>query len=353
MSDRVRMWVPEKIMTPPSADFAGPEMRVGISGHFKCELLDAKTQRVKETWEFKNVITDSGSNLLMGSTNTGQHFIAALFSALAVGSDATEPNASQSALGAEIGTRSTSTGGTPDVSGYVTGSGGLYGYHFYRIVRLFTETQANGSIRELGFFTNTTGGTMMNRALIRDATGSAATIVKTSDDQFRVTFEWRIFPPETDVTGSFTWGSTTYNYTIRPIAVTNALSWGTGVQGSPTRYGAGYYFFIGSTQWGDIDAGDSYNLLSPTASFVSTGSFVAASSSSNVPYVSGTFKRQGDTFWEPGVANFTAGIKAFVTPWLTFNNTTLKTYQIQISPPIMKTSTDRLSMRWSITLVRL
>jgi len=338
------MWVPEKeteesvLLTPVS---------IGIAGYYFVELIDAKTQQVKQSWSFKNLVVNQGLN----SMSLGSGSIYTLTNWAAVGGGSTPPSGTDNGLQIEFSGRTDSDGGIQDVMCGFSGSIQSGSYGAFRRTRLFTEAQGNGTIAEIGFFANSIGNSIFSRALILDVSGSPTTITKTSDDQLRVTYEIRSYAPFSDVTGSFTWGSTTYNYRIRPCNV-GQIEWGTAVQRIPL-----------GPDYQSVALANGTNIPSPNMNayegFVlqaysgsASGSNKTTNSSANrLPYTTGSFFRDVEYIFEPGVANFPISgftIECFAN---TFNSARYETFQMAVSPPIVKNSLQRLSLtfRQSIT----
>src|SRR5689334_18541550 len=112
-------------------------LHIGIQGFFTVELIEAATGRVKRRLEFKNLITNAGLDAL---NNTSVDTL--INSYMGVGTNATAPANTDTALGAEItpasSNRSNSTGGIAEVFG----AGPSNAYWYRKITRLFVETQA-------------------------------------------------------------------------------------------------------------------------------------------------------------------------------------------------------------------
>src|SRR5690606_34956817 len=92
--------------------------------------------------------------------------------------------------------------------------------------RVFTEDQANGNLAELGFFSSSEGGTMWNRQLFRDELGNPTAITKTNEDQLRVRYEYRIYPPWDDVVQEIEVNGVPTEVVNRPQLVGNSGTWG-------------------------------------------------------------------------------------------------------------------------------
>src|SRR5690606_7534789 len=95
-----------------------------------------------------------------------------------------------------------------------------------------TENQANGNLAELGFFSAADGGTMWNRQLFRDELGNPTAITKTSEDQLRVTYEYRVYPPWDDLVQEIEVNGVPVEVVNRPQQVASASEWGSGFSAS-------------------------------------------------------------------------------------------------------------------------
>lgn len=336
---RIRLWVPET----SEVSIKLPDFSVGVEGHYFIELIDAKTQKVKGTWSFKNLVVNGALDSM--SVNSGSS--ATLTNWAAVGGGSTPPTATDTSLQSEFSGRTNADGGFSDYMSSFSGSVQSGSYAGFRRTRVFSESQGNGTIAEIGFFAASTGNSMFSRALIRDATGSATTITKTSSDQLRVSYDIRFYTPFTDSTGSFTWAGTTYNYTIRPVNV-GRTEWG--VSGRNVDDFSSLAYSIGQNVSNPAMNAFSRFVLTAFSSSVSGSGKVRCSSTTKAPYITGSFYRDHNHLFEPGVANFPISgfsIEAFTS---TANFAEYETFQMLMQPPIVKTNLQRLTMtmRWSI-----
>jgi hypothetical protein len=186
---------------------------MGMKGRFTVELIDAKSGHVERRLEFDNVITDVG----LASLATATPSEAVLY--VGVGTGSTPPSTSDTELDAGVGDGSygtlASNAAIADVIGYVAGSP-----DYVRLLRTrtFFENQGNGALTEIGMFGyagNGGVGALFARQLLIDADGDPTTIVKTNVQQLRVSYELRIYPPQADITGTFTLDGEDYDYTMR------------------------------------------------------------------------------------------------------------------------------------------
>src|SRR5690606_29765886 len=173
----------------------------------------------KRRLHFRNLITNAGLDAMAGGVG-----ISNLINYLAVGTGSSEPRYTDTTLDAEVA-RTNSNGGFGDSEAMV-GSGDLVEYWRRIRTRVFTEAQANGNLAELGFFSAASGGTMWNRQLFRDELGQPTTITKTPEDQLRVTYEYRVYPPWDDVVQEIEVNGVPVEVVNRPLRVAGGLNWG-------------------------------------------------------------------------------------------------------------------------------
>jgi hypothetical protein len=322
---RTRMWMPEEPTILTALDIS-PVVRV--SGHFIVDLIDVHSGKIKQHLEFENCLT----NNLLDLIGAGNVFIDQ-FSSLEVGTGAVAgsnaPTITNTSLVAPLSPRSFNAEGIADVVGFVSASS-EGPYVWTRRTRTFSETQCNGNLSELGYWTSLTGGTLVNRTAFKDAGGTPIQVTKTSNDILRTVFEVRIYPPLTPLTGSLLLSGSSYAFTILPVNITQPSNGGWG------------QLFIGFGQWQfDIRANENQTLLDPTASIGGTGT---PTNSNNVTsYVGGDFHKDVQGVWNSGTANFTTGIQGL---YVGTNGT--PQWQVVFSPKIPKTSGKTLSLnfRW-------
>jgi hypothetical protein len=297
---------------------------VGLEGWFTVELIDAKTKRVKRKLRFKNTITDAGMNGIGNGTSIGT-----LLTSLAVGTGSTAPAVGQTSLVSEID-RTNSTGGTSDV--YNSGSG--FAYWYGQRVRLFVEAEANGNLTELGFFSSTTdlSGTMFNRQLFKDDLGNAVTITKTSGEQLKVTFEWRVYMDQSANAQTISISGVSTDLSHRAYDVDSSSAWG-------STFLQNFGVFTGGNSVGY--AWESQTMPSTTA--LQTGSPVLASSSTVQAYTNGNFYRDIEYKWEPAVANFTLGIGTITTGVIGSSSANLS-FITTFNPRVAKDNTKRFTI---------
>lgn len=303
---------------------------VVVEGYFTVELIHARTGLVKRRLHFRNLITNAGLDALAGGAR-----ISDLINYLAVGTGSSEPSYTDTTLNAEVA-RTNSNGGFGD-SNAMVGSGDLVEYWRRIRTRVFTESQANGNLAELGFYSSGTGGTLWNRQLFRDELGNPTTITKTNEDQLRVTYEYRVYPPWDDVVQEIEVNGVPVEVVNRPQLVANNSIWGSGATNAALD-GLGA---VGTTA---VEVLETDTL--PGRSGSPSGTAVAASSRAVQSYTPGTWYREREARWEPAVANFATGIGVFRSYT---NGGNSPSFASKVTPKIMKQNTQRLIVmeRWT------
>jgi hypothetical protein len=255
-------------------------------------------------------------------------------------------------------------GGIADVFDYVTGSGGGpfdLGNPYHNIVRtrVFLEGEANfPALSELGWRSIGSPDFQFTRALIKDVTGSPITIAKTDQDQLRITYEIRGYPPTSQTTGSFVLADseTSHSFTASAIDIDNAAqgeSWVFSLKAQTGPDPRGQFYDYGN--WGggiraEVSASVPGN---PTGTIQDWGwniggsGLVSPGSESLVqPYISGTFARTKQATWEPSEAAFGSGGIQGMTIAYAANEDVMAFY---FTPSIKKTDLQRLIFTYTAT----
>jgi hypothetical protein len=374
---RNRIWIPETSLTTPN----NPTLSVGLppvrlQGLFHIEVLDAKTGQVKKEYSFSNTITNTMMDRLGARTSnidgdalTGSDINNMLSlgdmqlgsgSAPSSGTD-TRLQGPYAAGGPSNNGRvdSNTNGGIAETTGYVTASVSASvsqsAYHFFRFVRLFDETVANGPVREIAVFPRTSfGATASIRTLIRDENGTPITINKTNQEQLRVRYEYRLFPPRTGSTFVAVLGTTSHSISLMPVRTAEGSVWGgAGDQVGFTRFFGGFStstdFILQARLYGSGSGNRLYG-GAPTGSPLLSGT-AAVNTSASFPttYSIGNYYRDIDVFWSPAVGNFTNGIGLITLSWFPPFVTTTEQFAMQIEPVIQKGNLQRLQMRFRLS----
>lgn len=318
------------LITRPSVEAELHAPAVGLEGHYTVELVHAATGLVKRRLEFKNLITDDALEYI----GTGP--IQNMLQYLAVGKGTAEPTPGDKTLGAEVDVRTAYNGTSNNSNNLVAGTVSTASppYQYARITRVFTEEYANDNLRELGFFSAPTGGTMFNRQLFRDANGTATSITKTAADQLRVTFEWRAIAPSQDVTGTLTLSGagTSHDFIVRAQRNLQPQGWATSNGGGWSVLETLGYWTLGN----GMDIHNATTLQPTTGNFY--GSQTAGASKADLAnYTPGTRYRECTYTWEPNRGNFpVTGVSFGYAGYAYF------LFQGLITPAIPKTDTKRL-----------
>lgn len=298
-------------------------------GHFTWQLLRGGI--IMREGEMHNLITDAGLDGM--ATNS----IPTLTQYIAVGTGSTAPANNQTALIAEVGrVNRRSTGDDSNTSGPA------FAYWSTKRVYLFIEAEANGNLTEVGLLNQVTGGILFARQLFKDVGGVPTTVIKTSADQLRITYELRVVPPTVDVNQSgLVISGVAYGFTTRAREIDVNLMWG-------KNTGDNVNGMLNGPVWGFNGPGgrafDATAALGTTQNGLS-GTNAAKSSASVLAYAAGTFYRELTHKWEPTDGNLAGGIGGFHM----FGGDTTECFQTVVAPVFPKDSTKRLTIvsRWA------
>lgn len=333
---RKKLWLPENTCIEPVIS-----LDIGLSGYFTVQVIDAETGVLKQELKFKNLLTDAclngiGNNAF--STGIGPSG----FTHLAVGTGNSTPSVSNTTLDAEI-SRTNSNGGIADI----LGSNASPEYGYVRRTRVFTTAQANGNLRELGFFNAASGGTLLNRALFRDSAGNPTTVTKTNQDVLVVVYEWRLSAPSSDQSGSFDYfnGTQTTNWLLRPQGVNQDTHWVNMVQyiGDWSAAAENRLALFSNSTFFNTRTG----LNTP---LTSTGGITLVSPQT---YVTDSFQR--DVLYRLGINDGnTDNISLFVfAPWDSNTGADLRyMYQMSFTPGLLKNDIRQIDIRIRYTWQR-
>ena len=320
MKSRRRIWIPE---SPEINERVVELPPIKIGGVYTVELIESKSGKVKQHLEFPNLITDAGLNFIGSGIS-----LDTMYTTLAVGTDGATPTTSDTSLGNQVAT-STDNGGEADTDS--TESSPVE-YAYRRRIRIFDETEANYSLKELGWIY---GGLTVNRSLFKDINGNPTTLVKTDEDYLRIVYEYRIFAPLNDVVGSIVIGPPacgSVDYTIRPQNVNQTDGWPSllSTMGSYATPSASVHEpqVIGSR------TGNNFPQPSAMQSTSSFGSYVADS-----------FYRDMEYVWSYAYGNFDSKVNLITwNPWAASGKKML--WQMHCSQSMDKTNTNKLTLRF-------
>lgn len=269
--------------------------------------------------ESPNLVTDIGLDRM--ASNTG--YLARCF----VGSGSKPPEPSDTSVQSLVASAS--------VDNDNTSNGRTSTEPYYTWVRnsyVFPVGSAAGNLSEVCVGWSPSSG-VFSRALILDEQGAPTSITILPDEILIITYEFRMYPPTEDFSGTVNIGGEDYNWTGRASDVLIPNGWSqfrdgqnmefnTNVQGNATAFSGSLGSITGSP----------------------SGVSANRTSSVSVPYVPGTQRRSIVAEWGISAANF--GIKSVriasrTTAW-----------QIEFDRPIPKTGDDVLSLTMGYSWAR-
>lgn len=207
-------------------------MRFELSGHIgmsiKTVLKDEQGNPVIKDGEyvftdvqeldFPNLILDSGLNRI----GVGQ-----AIEGVCIGTGNTTPSEGQGSLASFAKATWTLQGAVESTDSTVS----PYFSSFKRTYR-FDVGALNGNYSEVGVGWGIGGGGnsitgLFSRALIKDALGNPTTITVSADQVLDVSYTLKLYPPQSDITGTITLSGESYNYILRPayINTRNYTGW--------------------------------------------------------------------------------------------------------------------------------
>ena len=274
--------------------------------------------------EFQNLIVDTG----MDRIGTNDDWLLQC----RVGTGTNAPDESDTALQSQVAATTSTTSSTQSAEStppyFITRS---------RTWR-FSEGAAAGNLTEIGVGWTAGGGGLFSRALILDGNGDPTSVPVQADEFLDATYQFRMYPFDTDVTGQTTiTGSGTHDYILRASLVTSTSdgtpsfgAWGVGNTGS-----TGGSRNTGSTANSVAYSGDIGSITdSPSSQISQFGGAV------NLAYSNGDFYRDFNIPLGLTVGNHANGIRSIRTA------TGMGPYQIEFDPPIMKTSELLLTLNF-------
>lgn len=303
------------------------ELKSGLEGIIKLEVIrEDGTLKEAEGLNvpFYNLITDSGLNYIISRANSSyyDYNLNTVSRYCRVGTSSTTPTVSDTTLGSQTG--SASPAGT--VTNSVQYTTTPY-YSNHQQVYTFAVGAVSGNLTEIGFFSDSTGGTMWSRALIKDSGGNPTTLTLLPTEQLKVTYTVRRYIPASQ-TGSFILNTngtnSTINYTITPANILN------NERGYCNLWGDDPPIFLYETQTlGPITGG-------PSGTEVNVTGFAS-------PYTSNSFEINSSYTVPTTSGNFATGIGSMLLG--NYSRAATGTiYQCSFSPKIMKTSSQTLGI---------
>jgi hypothetical protein len=296
------------------------DVTIGVSGRYKLEISkDGKTPHT--VLEFDNLVTNLGLDRLMSGNTFG--------SVIGVGSSSATPSASDVALGSFVARQATTTGPTA-----IAGGSPDY-YSTVQYIAAFAQGAAAGNLTEVGIGDNNGSAiATLSRALILDGGGNPTTVTVLSDEYLTVTYQLRLKPSLTDVTGTLSG----YTYTIRECYV------GTSVLGSAGAVDPRQVMGSGTT---NFTTGNQYvtsNTLTANTTAPAQTNNINASSATQGTYVNGTFTNTATITFTPasGALTINTAVFKFSGP----------KFQVGFSPAINKTTSHNVVLTLRLTVAR-
>lgn len=281
-------------------------------------LLDENGNQVllgeqEKVAEFENLITNNGLDLI-GKKASCNYMI--------VSSDNTVPSITDTAINILGITQSAGTG-DGNVNKNVTTA--PY-WVSYQCVKRFGAGVGTGNIAKIAISNNSTGTDLFSIALVKDINGNPTTITKLADEILDVSYQLRTYLDDSDTTSTITISGNTHTVTARACAIASKTApWVSSIANI-------YKVRIGSA---------------PMVSAMGIPSALTDASFNNAAYTLGSYKLNVNISQLPiNTHNFTNGISLIHT--LETGNVAAysnnATFQFGISPPIMKTSTQTLTL---------
>lgn len=295
-----------------------------VRGLFKIEAVNIHTgvRRELAPWQ-DNLITNGGLDGLGTGTPSPTR--------CHVGSGNTPPVNADTQLASWVAVNNSvsSTNGVQSTAPY---------FGWRRLVYRFNAGVATGNLSELGTGPADTNTNLFSRALIVDGLGNPTTITVLADEFLDVTYEFRQYPPLTDVVGDITIASVTYATVLRAAIVTDGIWGGTSVTMVARafdrfNFGRGTDAYANVSSLGDITTGVSGVILTE-ASYV------------HFTYIPGTYFRDYEVTWAVNSSNHANGITGVQT------STSRGIYKIMFTPAIPKNNTNNLSLIFRMSWAR-
>ena len=288
---------------------------IGVKGRYKIEKVfnagSCLEYKVPLTGWFDNLVLNNGLDKFMtASFREGNNTIF-------LGSGNSTPVVGQLALDSVRGNFNTQS--------CITGNYGAPNYiKWAPIIARVNAGPCTGNISEVGCGAS---GSLISRALILDSGGNPTTITKLSDEVLDVTFELQIQQDTGDTSGEFTLTGSkggSYTYTMRAAEI--------GV-----RLDSKFYVFL--TEYNEAKViGYSGSINSITG--MPSGTSYYPDSYTWSSYTSGSFQRDLTSYWGLASGNSSTGLASLLCQVC---YRTVK-FQAQLNTPIMKTSSDVLTI---------
>ena len=303
-------------------------------GFYKLVAVNAKTgiSRVLADW-FPNIITNIGLDYIAKNSN----FLRYCY----VGTSSATPNAGNTNMGSLV---AYTDGGQYNTNLQQNVKGVNSGSPYYRYntrTFRFNAGIAAGNLSEVGIgWAASPIGAIFSRALILDSYGNPTTITVLSDEYLDVTYEFRRYPNESDVTGTtvFTGNKgSSYNWIIRPGDITYLPT----IVGDSQNFPVSINKIYGASDTTRLPGVSESDIGIITSAIASGGSATASYNT----YINGNYYIDLILTVPLTSGNFTTGIHKFGV------NICGCGWQIGMVNPIPKTATDvvtiTLRISWS------
>lgn len=316
----MNIWVPKFKIVEPKREISVP---MGFKGRFVMEAVKPDGHRRKLA-EFDNLILDQGLGYL-GSTSSW-------LAACQVGSGSTAAATNQTSLQSYV------AGTTTIQSSTVTAYAGPPAYSENVRTYRFAQGAAAGNLTEVGIGTaSASGSNLFSRARIVDGSNNPTTITVLSDEFLDVTYIFRSYPLQSDLTGTINISGTTYDYLIRGLAINS------------TAYNEAPGIVFGSiggdnaVPWATAFA--SGTVPAATASYNSSGGYSVGTTSLQ-SYVSGSYQRDRLFTWNLNDGNTGSGIGRVAVRAI------FAGFQIGFTPNVPKDNTKIFTLTGRISWAR-
>jgi hypothetical protein len=328
MSDTPAIIPPERVVEHTA--------HMGVAGYFEVELIHKPTGLVKQKLRFRNLITDAGLNWIGAGSGVTQGAGIRFGSDawMAVGSGSTAPAVTDTTLVAQ--SARTNSRGTPEIP-VSAGSADDFDYWWIRTTKVFAPGVATGNLTEVGLFETSVGGTLFARQLFRDNTGTPITIIKTADDELRITYELRLYTMKVSNVNTLTVKSESRTCTTRGYDIDLAGRWGNTVVTSQALLN--YLGTTWQTSYTSLN-GTFISSSMPALTATQVGTRTSFSAGGWVSgYIGSSYYKDYSATMNPGVGNLTIGSVI----WGGNNPFPEPPFITTIDPPILKTDTERFT----------
>lgn len=209
---------------------------------------------------------------------------------------------------------------------------------------------AVGLVRELGIgWSPTQGNNLFSRALVRNALGDAVGVQFLPDESAQVEYELSVYAPLNDLSGTIQIRDKNVAWISKPIQASTGALW--------APYNASSFMSSGqATQASFLESPGSHIRLFSGVLGNDTaqpgGSIVNATSISQNPYVSGSFRRTAVATWDESVAESPFQMQSIAfqfRPTSGVGGTNFGGYQVQLVPPQTKSSFEAFKFELGIS----